>query len=140
MPLRLRGVLTGLATALTLACGSAPDPHVLTFAGSAVGREAQVLRRQLDRFGSAHPELTIELRPTPDASDQRHQLYVQWLNARATDPDILQLDVVWTPETVSKLFEVGPARYTPGTKMPEQTISDPADREALVRFLERVTR
>jgi cytochrome c len=50
------------------------------------------------------------------------------------------LDIVWTPDTVSKLFEVGPARYTPGTKMPEQTISDPADREALVRFLERVTR
>lgn len=50
------------------------------------------------------------------------------------------LDIVWTPETVSKLFEVGPARYTPGTKMPEQTISDPVDREALVRFLERVTR
>jgi cytochrome c len=50
------------------------------------------------------------------------------------------LDIVWTPDTVSKLFEVGPARYTPGTKMPEQTISAPADREALVRFLERVTR
>ena len=29
---------------------------------------------------------------------QRHQLYVQWLNARAGDPDVLQLDVVWTPE------------------------------------------
>jgi cytochrome c len=41
---------------------------------------------------------------------------------------------------VSQLFEVGPARFTPGTKMPEQTISDSADREALVRFLERVTR
>jgi cytochrome c len=50
------------------------------------------------------------------------------------------LDIVWTPETVSKLFEVGPARYTPGTKMPEQTISDAADREALVHFLERATR
>ena len=49
------------------------------------------------------------------------------------------LDITWTPETVSKLFEVGPARYTPGTKMPEQTISDPADREALVGFLARVT-
>ena len=33
-----------------------------------------------------------------------------------------QLDIVWTPETVSKLFEVGPMAYTPGTKMPEQTI------------------
>jgi multiple sugar transport system substrate-binding protein len=37
-------------------------------------------------------------RRTPDAADQRHQLYVQWLNARASDPDVLQLDVVWTPE------------------------------------------
>ena len=36
--------------------------------------------------------------PTPDAADQRHQLYVQWLNARASDPDILQLDAIWTPE------------------------------------------
>ena len=25
-----------------------------------------------------------------------------------------QLDIVWTPETVSKLFEIGPAAYTPG--------------------------
>ncbi|ACA17510.1 cytochrome c class I [Methylobacterium sp. 4-46] len=51
-----------------------------------------------------------------------------------------RLDLVWSPETVARLFEVGPSRYTPGTKMPEQTIGDPRDREALVRFLERATR
>ncbi|MGE3158537.1 MAG: c-type cytochrome, partial [Xanthobacteraceae bacterium] len=51
-----------------------------------------------------------------------------------------RLDIVWTPETVAKLFEVGPAQYTPGTKMPEQTIGSTADREALVRFLEKTTR
>jgi cytochrome c len=50
------------------------------------------------------------------------------------------LDIVWTPETVAKLFEMGPAQYTPGTKMPEQRISAPEDRAALVRFLERATR
>jgi cytochrome c len=50
-----------------------------------------------------------------------------------------RLDIVWTPETVAKLFEVGPATYTPGTKMPEQRITSAEDREALVRFLERVT-
>jgi cytochrome c len=50
------------------------------------------------------------------------------------------LDIVWTPETVAKLFEIGPARYTPGTKMPEQRIGTPEDREALVRFLEKATR
>ncbi|QWG22845.1 c-type cytochrome [Bradyrhizobium sediminis] len=51
-----------------------------------------------------------------------------------------RLDIVWTPETVSKLFEVGPAAYTPGTKMPEQRIGSQADRAALVKFLERATR
>ena len=47
------------------------------------------------------------------------------------------MDIVWTPETVSRLFEIGPAAYTPGTKMPEQRITDPADREALVDWLQR---
>ena len=50
-----------------------------------------------------------------------------------------KLDIVWTPETVSKLFEVGPTAYTPGTKMPEQRIGSPEDREALVEFLEKAT-
>jgi cytochrome c len=51
-----------------------------------------------------------------------------------------QLDIVWTPETVSKLFEVGPMAYTPGTKMPEQRIGSPDDRAALMRFLEKATK
>ena len=50
-----------------------------------------------------------------------------------------KLDIVWTPETVAKLFEVGPAIYTPGTKMPEQKIRSSQDRRALVEFLVRVT-
>ena len=51
-----------------------------------------------------------------------------------------KLDIVWTPETVSKLFEVGPAAYTPGTKMPEQLIGSPEDRNALVQFLAHATK
>ena len=50
------------------------------------------------------------------------------------------MEIVWTPETVSRLFEIGPNAYTPGTKMPEQQIGDPQDRAALIRFLERATR
>ncbi|WP_274423852.1 c-type cytochrome [Chelativorans sp. YIM 93263] len=49
------------------------------------------------------------------------------------------MDIVWTPETVSELFEVGPSIYTPGTKMPEQTISNDQTRAALIRFLQRET-
>jgi cytochrome c len=64
----------------------------------------------------------------------------------ATLPDynfseaLKRLDIVWTPETVSRLFEIGPSAYTPGTKMPEQRIGSEQDRAALVQFLERVTK
>jgi cytochrome c len=50
-----------------------------------------------------------------------------------------RLDIVWTPETVSRLLEIGPSAYTPGTKMPEQRIGSEQDRAALVKFLERAT-
>jgi cytochrome c len=51
-----------------------------------------------------------------------------------------RLDIVWTPETISRLFEIGPSAYTPGTKMPEQRIGAEQDRAALVQFLERATK
>jgi cytochrome c len=50
------------------------------------------------------------------------------------------LDIVWTKETISRLFEIGPHAFTPGTKMPEQTVNRAEDRKALVDFLERATR
>jgi cytochrome c len=50
------------------------------------------------------------------------------------------MDIVWTPETVSRLFEIGPMKYTPGTKMPEQRITSADDRRALMDFLEKATK
>jgi cytochrome c len=52
-------------------------------------------------------------------------------------PALKKLEIIWTPETVSKLFEIGPAHFTPGTKMPEQRIGSAEDRQALVEFLEK---
>ncbi|MGH7507940.1 MAG: ABC transporter substrate-binding protein [Gemmatimonadales bacterium] len=86
---------------LATACGggtSLPGPAVVTFPISALGAEGKVLIRQLSRFMTENPGIRVVQRITPDAADQKHQLYVQWLNAGASDPDILQLDVIWTPE------------------------------------------
>jgi cytochrome c len=47
------------------------------------------------------------------------------------------MNIVWTPKTVSKMFEVGPMVYTPGTKMPEQKIGSAEDRKALMEFLQK---
>jgi multiple sugar transport system substrate-binding protein len=95
---RLLAVLClGALCASATACGS-EQARVLTISGSMLGREGEVLRAQLERFRAAHPGVPVELRATPDAADLRHQLYVQWLNAHVSEPDVLQLDVVWTPE------------------------------------------
>jgi multiple sugar transport system substrate-binding protein len=56
------------------------------------------MARQLVRFEALHPGVRVVVQPTPDSADERHQLYVQWLNAGARDPDVLQLDVIWTSE------------------------------------------
>ena len=55
-------------------------------------------------------------------------------------PALTRLDIVWNADTIAKLFELGPATFTPGTTMPEQTIVDPADRAALVECLAKATR
>jgi len=63
-----------------------------------------------------------------------------YYSAPKKKPSLKSLDIVWSPETVSKMFEIGPAAYTPGTKMPEQTIGSSDDRRALMDFLARATR
>ncbi len=55
-------------------------------------------------------------------------------------PALTKMDIVWSKQTISKLFEIGPAHYTPGTKMPQQTIGSAKDRRALVDFIARVTK
>ena len=88
---------------------------VVTLPGSMLGAEGQVLERQLARFMRERPDIRVVQRPTPDAADQRHQLYVQWLNARMSQPDILQLDAIWTPEFAAAGWILPLERFDPPT-------------------------
>jgi ABC-type glycerol-3-phosphate transport system substrate-binding protein len=94
---RRRRLFAALLAWVAAGCAGEDRSGVLTVSGSALGTEAEVLRRQAARF-AAERGIEVEIRVTPDAADQRHQLYVQWLNARADAPDVLQLDVIWTAE------------------------------------------
>jgi len=99
------------------ACAGQSDrgPIIVTFPGSSLGAEAEVLSRQLARFNAENPGIRVVRRDTPDAADQRHQLYVQWLNAGASDPDILQLDAIWTPEFAAAGWILPLDRFRPDT-------------------------
>jgi cytochrome c len=77
------------------------------------------------------------------AGPSLHQIFgrrIATLPGYNYSPALKNLDIVWTPETVAKLFELGPSTFTPGTKMPEQRITSSDDRAALVQFLEKATR
>jgi ABC-type glycerol-3-phosphate transport system substrate-binding protein len=98
VPVRL--AIGCIALAL-IACGgreSEGGRTIITISSSVVGTDGPLLRRQLDRFMRLHPTIEVRLHRVSDDATQRHQLFVQWLNARAGDPDVLELDVVWTSE------------------------------------------
>ena len=48
-------------------------------------------------------------------------------------------DIVWSAATINRLFEEGPDKVTPGTKMPIQRMKNAQDREDLVSFLQYAT-
>lgn len=87
-----------ISCAALCGCERLPATPRLTLSASGLGAEGDVVRSQLARFAAAHPEAQVDIQITPDAADQRRQLYVQWLNGHADDPDVLQLDVIWTAE------------------------------------------
>ena len=48
-------------------------------------------------------------------------------------------DIVWDDTTIDALFDLGPDHYIPGSKMPMQRITDPADRRDLIAYLKRAS-
>lgn len=98
---------------LWLSCSRPDSPTLLTISGSAVGTEGKVLLRQLERFERENPGITVRIQQTPDDATQRHQLYVQWLNAHVGSPDVLQLDVIWTAEFAAAGWILPLDRFAP---------------------------
>ena len=48
--------------------------------------------------------------------------------------------IVWTEQTVDRLFALGPQEVTPGSKMPLQRMPDASERAALIAYLQRTTK
>ena len=51
-----------------------------------------------------------------------------------------EAEFVWNEDTIDALFDEGPARFVPGSKMPMQRIAKPADRDDLIAFLKHATK
>ncbi|WP_438976289.1 hypothetical protein [Roseicyclus sp.] len=83
-----------------------------------------------ERFLSERPLVAIAATPQIVAAVVR----------RSTAPALSDLDINWPPRTVAELFEMAPDLYTLASRMTDQRVTDPADRQALVEFLARASR
>ena len=54
-------------------------------------------------------------------------------------PELLDQELVWTEDTIDRLFRDGPDVVTPGSKMPIQRIKAQKDRDDLISYLKRAT-
>ncbi len=84
---------------------------------------------------------------TPDSENKSGPTFYGLIGRRAGSVSgypysraLAESGIVWTEETLARLFELGPENYLPGTRMPFQRMPDPEDRAELVAYIARITR
>ena len=53
---------------------------------------------------------------------------------------LLKSEIIWSAETIARLFTDGPDIVTPGTKMPIQRMKNKRDRDDLISYLKIATK
>ncbi len=93
-------------------------------------------------FGACRACHALSAEAAPMAGPSLHGIFGRRMGSLPGypySPRLARGDITWTPETVADLFARGPDVVTPGTTMPVQRLGDPAERAALIRFLEAAT-
>jgi ABC-type glycerol-3-phosphate transport system substrate-binding protein len=70
----------------------------VSIAAGAVGKELELLYKQVEQFHAENPDIEVKVLPMPNSSTSRHDLYVTYLASGTPDPTILMIDVIWPAE------------------------------------------
>ena len=72
----------------------------------AVGQEYEIAREIASRYMKENPNVTIEVFDSPDAVQDRLAVYLQYLNAKSSEVDIYQIDVIWPGDLAEHLIDL----------------------------------
>lgn len=78
----------------------------VTIAGGSVGIELELTKKAARMFEEDHPNVTVDVYETPDLSDDRKGLYLQYLEAKSPKIDVFQIDVIWPGELSEHLLDL----------------------------------
>lgn len=71
------------------------DKISLTVAGGAVGQEKELTIKAAEMYMERNPNVEVNVLDTPDLSNDRLGLYLQFLEAESPKVDVYQIDVIW---------------------------------------------
>ena len=91
-------------TAAAPATGGAKT--TITVAAGAVGQELQLTQAAADRYMKAHPDVTVKVLQTPDLATDRIGLYLQFFQAKSSEVDVYQIDVIWPGDLAEHLVDL----------------------------------
>ncbi len=79
----------------------------LTIVHGSVGRDQEILRKQLDKF-EAESGHTVTIVSMPESTTDQFGQYRLWLAAQSSDIDVYRLDVIWAPQLASHFIDLNP--------------------------------
>ena len=78
----------------------------ITIAGGSVGIELELTKKAARMFEEKHPNVKVDVYTTPDLSDDRKGLYLQYLEAESPKIDVFQVDVIWPGELSNHFLDL----------------------------------
>jgi len=82
------------------------DKTEITIAGGSVGIELELTKKAARMFEEEHPNVKVDVYTTPDLSDDRKGLYLQYLEAESAEIDVFQVDVIWPGELADHFLDL----------------------------------
>ncbi len=86
--------------------GESEEPVVVTVAGGAVGNELELTKKAAELYNKEHPDVKVEVLDTPDLAQDRLGLYLQFLEAKSSDVDVYQIDVIWPGDLAEHFIDL----------------------------------
>ena len=73
-------------------------PVNITMVSGSVGKELDVLKKQIILFEKKHPSIQVNLMEAPESQNRKYEQYVEWLKKPDSAVDIYVIDTVWISE------------------------------------------
>ncbi|MGM0432403.1 MAG: ABC transporter substrate-binding protein [Spirochaetota bacterium] len=78
----------------------------LTVAAGAVGQELELTQEAAAAYEQENPGITVDVLETPDLATDRLGLYLQYFEAKSSEVDIYQIDVIWPGDIAEHLVDL----------------------------------